>query len=104
MILYLLQLSFLFLTVIYLINNKDNIVDNINNIIHQREYFSEIESGISIGLIFYSLIIALVFYLLLPKGKTNKSKDLSPSAAFMLSTAKKLEKTNIQKSLGINFA
>lgn len=95
MIAYLLQISFLFLTAIYLINNKDNIVDNINNIIHQREYFSEIESGISIGLIFYTLMIGLIFYFLLPKGNTNKKKDLSPSAAFMLTTANKLSKLNI---------
>ena len=83
--LYLLQLLFLLLTLLYLANNKDFIVDSINNIIHDKESFAKFDYGLTIGLIFYTIIIAIVVYLLLPRGMNSNTKDLSPAAAFMKS-------------------
>ena len=97
MISYLLQIVFLFLTVAFLINHKDNIIDNINSIIH-KENFSNISNGITIGLIFYTAIIALVIYLLLPRGIGNSKKDLSPSVAFIKSNSLKKIKKNLSPS------
>ena len=79
--LYLLQLLFLILTLLYLANNKDFIVDSINNIIHDKESFAKFDYGLTIG---------LIFYVLLPGGMSSSKKDLSPSAAFMKSYDLKL--------------
>ena len=97
MISYILQIVFLFLTIAFLVNNKNNIVDNINSIIH-KENFSNISNGITIGLIFYIAIIALVIYLLLPRGITNSKKDLSPSAVFITSNSLKKIKKDLSPS------
>ena len=88
--LYLLQLLFLILTLLYLANNKDFIVDSINNIIHDKESFAKFDYGLTIGLIFYAIMIGIVIYLLLPRGMSSSKKDLSPSAAFMKSYDLKL--------------